>query len=336
MNEQLAARSPNKSGRVALSEDSIVEGVTLYVLTETPMDWRSGGCGTVCIAQRLTDKQTFAAKFIHLDRLNDEEKLRVIREIDNMEKVSKMVGCVSMEEHFQHYDFVMDELEEMQYGTRHEPGTAIVLILEYMDQGDLGSMILDGKLTDASIACTIFLQVIVGLHQLHQNNILHRDIGAGNILVNSNGLVKIGDFGFSNSYEGETRREDAVQTQLGTVCYRPPEIWRKERYGASADIFALGVLMFEAISQTWAFGDFQMETVKELMQNTAQPLGCEDPRVDALVAAMVDQNPRLRPTTSDLLRSEVMQEAYARLLNSFHERPNPEFQSALCGVMSSV
>jgi serine/threonine protein kinase len=269
MSIELQSRSRIMQGRVVRDLSSVVDGVSAYALVESLEEWRHGGFGIVSKVQRLSDRKPFIAKFIPLNLVNDDRNRSVIREIDNMERVTNIFACVKLEEHFLQDDFVSDLIEEEYHGNPvgvRPSGLAMVLIEEYMEGGDIGSLIARGVFsTNVKLACVVFLQVIVGLHQIHQLNMIHRDIGAGNILIDAtNRVVKIADFGFSNSYDGETRRLDAVQTQLGTISYRPPEVWMKERYGAPADIFALGVLMYEAIGQAWAFGEYDEANIKEL------------------------------------------------------------------------
>jgi serine/threonine protein kinase len=309
--------------RVVRDLSSVVDGVSSYALVESLEEWRHGGFGIVSKVQRLSDRKTFIAKFIPLNLVNDDCNRSVIREIDNMERVRDIFACVKLEEHFLQDDFVSDLIEEEYYGNPkglRPSGLAIVLIVEYMEGGDIGSLIARGVfLANVKLACVVFLQVIVGLHQIHQLNMIHRDIGAGNILIDAtNRVVKIADFGFSNSYDGETRRLDAVQTQLGTISYRPPEVWMKERYGAPADIFALGVLMYEAIGQAWAFGEYDEANIKDsVVGKEALALECSDEMVSQLVAQMLQQDPASRPTTSDILRTSVMRDAFENLKVAF-------------------
>ncbi|CUG05698.1 protein kinase, putative [Bodo saltans] len=346
MSLEIQAKSRIMQGRVVKDASNLVEGASAYVLEERLEDWRHGSFGTVSKVLRLSDQKILIAKFIHLNPANNELNLRVIREIDNMERVKHIFGCVKLEEHFLQDNFVQDLIEEEYHGKpvgSHPPSLAVVLILENMEGGDIGAMITRGVFhTNVEYACVVFLQVIVGLHQIHQLNMIHRDIGAGNVLVDADGhVVKIADFGFSNSYEGETRRLDAVQTQLGTVSYRPPEVWKNERYGASADIFALGVLMYEAIRQEWAFGEYDEATIKErVVGQTAYPLECGNEQVSLLVGQMLQQDPAARPTTGDILRSSVMQDAFEKLKHFFGGgNTNPlkeECRLAIEEVMDSI
>ena len=87
-----------------------------------------------------------------------------------------------------------------------------------------------------NVAANIFYQILLGMDFLHDQNVYHRDIKQGNILVSNKTTSKIIDFGFSVKGDGTK-----LTTYCGTPCYMSPEILRKNPYdGAQADIWALG------------------------------------------------------------------------------------------------
>lgn len=77
------------------------------------------------------------------------------------------------------------------------------------------------------------------LNGCHQSNIIHRDIKPENILVSSDGKYKLGDFGIAKITE-----KTATGTLTGTYSYMAPEIFNHQHYGASADIYSLGLVMY--------------------------------------------------------------------------------------------
>ena len=90
----------------------------------------------------------------------------------------------------------------------------------------------------------ILQRVLIGLRNLHQKSIIHRDIKSDNILVNSKGDVKLSDFGFSTQTNKTSSRRTSV---VGTICWMAPELVKstKKGYDAGVDIWSFGILAVE-------------------------------------------------------------------------------------------
>lgn len=84
-------------------------------------------------------------------------------------------------------------------------------------------------------------QILHGVHYLHQNRIIHRDLKLGNLFLNDDLVVKIGDFGLAAKieYDGERKK-----TLCGTPNYIAPEILNKKGHSFEVDIWSMGCIMY--------------------------------------------------------------------------------------------
>ena len=118
----------------------------------------------------------------------------------------------------------------------------IYLILEFASKGTLFDYIHYKKGLDEAEAFYYFIQSVNSVSFLHKNKIIHRDIKPENLLINSNNILKLCDFGWSVYLHSNKR-----VTFCGTVEYMAPEIVKNEGYDFSIDVWSLGVLLYELI-----------------------------------------------------------------------------------------
>jgi len=121
------------------------------------------------------------------------------------------------------------------------------VVTELMEGGSVDKIIqhkFPGGLKDQTLIATILKETLQGIKYLHQNNQIHRDIKAGNILIGSDGGVKISDFGVAAKLkEGKKRC-----TFIGSPCWMAPEVFeqnQKSGYDFKVDIWSLGITALE-------------------------------------------------------------------------------------------
>ena len=117
--------------------------------------------------------------------------------------------------------------------------------MEYLQGKTLKEKLENGPLgTEEAVG--IALQVARGLTRAHEHGIVHRDIKPANIIVTSEGLAKIVDFGLAK-LSGQTMVTQANST-LGTVAYMSPEQAKGGTADTYSDIWSLGVVLFEMLT----------------------------------------------------------------------------------------
>ena len=116
-------------------------------------------------------------------------------------------------------------------------------VYEYCDGGTLMDRLKKEHLLPEQKALQIFKSLLEAFKILNKNSIMHRDLKPQNIFF-SGDKVKLGDFGFCKGYKPE---ENLAKTMLGSPIYMAPEILKGEQYTSKADIWSLGVILYEMI-----------------------------------------------------------------------------------------
>ncbi|XP_019195446.1 PREDICTED: probable serine/threonine-protein kinase At1g54610 isoform X2 [Ipomoea nil] len=121
---------------------------------------------------------------------------------------------------------------------------SIYLVFEYMEH-DLSGLLScsEIKFSDSQIKC-FMKQLLSGLEHCHVKGIMHRDIKVSNILVNNEGILKIGDFGLANFVSA--RSKQPMTSRVVTLWYRPPELLLgATKYGETVDLWSAGCVFAE-------------------------------------------------------------------------------------------
>ncbi|XP_015594446.1 serine/threonine-protein kinase Nek5 [Cephus cinctus] len=160
----------------------------------------------------------------------------------------------------EHVEIVMNEvklLSKMEhtniityYGSWIENNKCFIL-MEYATKGTLYNLLSRRQHPlQQRDALYLFAQITLGVHHIHKQNVLHRDLKPGNIMLTGQNadVIKIGDFGISK----RINREDA-QTRVGTRMYMAPEVLRGHRYGYKCDIWSMGIILYEMLTLKFPF-----------------------------------------------------------------------------------
>ena len=119
----------------------------------------------------------------------------------------------------------------------------IYIVMEYCKYGDLRKFLKNKKINEYK-AQIIMKQLVSGLKYLYDNNIFHRDLKPQNILVAENCIIKITDFGLAK----ECENNNLSDTICGSPIYMAPEIIQKTKYNNKADIWSLGIILYELLT----------------------------------------------------------------------------------------
>jgi len=196
-----------------------------------------GGMGSVYEARHDVIGRRFAVKFLHAELASHPEILLRFR------REAQAAGSLENENIAAVTDF------------GSSPDGAPYIVMEFLEGEDLAKTLARNGPLPVARAAHILIQVCRGLFAAHGRGIVHRDLKPENLLLQQRGdggdLVKILDFGIAKLKSTEHRPEAATRTgiTLGTPYYMPPEQARGQKeLDERADIYALGVILFELLS----------------------------------------------------------------------------------------
>lgn len=121
---------------------------------------------------------------------------------------------------------------------------SLYLVFEYMEH-DLAGLAASPKIkfTEPQIKCYM-QQLLRGLEHCHSRGILHRDIKGSNLLIDDNGVLKIGDFGLANFFQHDQKQP--LTSRVVTLWYRAPELLLgATEYGVAIDLWSAGCILAE-------------------------------------------------------------------------------------------
>ncbi|CAK7322838.1 unnamed protein product [Dovyalis caffra] len=123
---------------------------------------------------------------------------------------------------------------------------SIYLVFEYMEHDITGLLSCpDVRFSESQIKCYM-KQLISGLDHCHSKGVMHRDIKGSNLLVNNEGILKVGDFGLANFCT--FGHKQPLTSRVVTLWYRPPELLLGSTdYGASVDLWSVGCVFAELL-----------------------------------------------------------------------------------------
>lgn len=220
-----------------------------------------------------------------------------------------------------------------------EAGMMAYIITEFCEGGDVGGALEKVKqceyippksneksyrptkqhFFEENIVASILIQVVVALHHLHvESRILHRDLKPQNLFLLKDGItVRIGDFGIVALLNTVG---DVAKDVCGSPLYMAPEVCSEKPHDGAADVWSLGVLLYEIMAQSRPFNAASMTALTQMvMKGKCTPLwertlsnkeGSEtlpySRELMELVMSMLTVDPKGRPTLRRLLRSRYI------------------------------
>ena len=178
------------------------------------------------------------------------------------------------------------------------------IVMEFVEGELLSSRVSKGALATRE-AVETGIQIADALDEAHTRGIIHRDIKSANLMRTERGLVKVLDFGLAKFVAGQAAAEvtraqmTLAGTVVGTVSYMAPEQALGKTVDGRADLFSLGVVLFEMLTGRVPFaGTTPTEIIDRILHEDAPPVSrfvtAIPPSVDAIVGRALEKAPEFR------------------------------------------
>ncbi len=228
-----------------------------------------GAFGTVVLVEDTVVEERLILKFLNPNVASDEEMMkRFVHELRYSRRIThKNVIRI--------YDFLY-------------VSGGYAISMEYFPSHTLGTEIANEKPMNPKKAAGYAMDICVGMIHAHQQGIIHRDLKPANILINDEGLLKIVDFGVAAAAKSGDTQLTKTGYVIGSPKYMAPEQILGKKVDERADIYSLGVILYEMLAGTppYSRGD-HMSVMYQHVQGKAAPLAEANPKVPAELAEIV-------------------------------------------------
>ena len=249
-----------------------------------------GAFGTVILVEDTIVGERLVLKFLNKNIATDEEMMqRFVHELRNSRKITHR-NVIRL------YDFLYLR-------------GFYAISMEYFPSHPLGAELLKREPLDLMRALRITDDIATGMSVAHHAGIVHRDLKPANILINDDDLVKIVDFGVSAAVNADTHLTKTGYV-IGSPKYMAPEQILGKDIDERADVYSLGVILYELLTGKPPYGDGdQMSVMYQHVQGKARPVKEVNPSipdpVNDLVRRMMVVDKLKRLQSMEDLRNEL-------------------------------
>ncbi len=188
----------------------------------------------------------------------------------------------------------------------HAAGTYYIA-MEYLDGRTLKELLVRNGPTPIPIAIDYARQILGALAFAHRNGIIHRDIKPHNIVVGSDGRLKVTDFGIARSGASQMTEAGSI---VGTAQYLSPEQARGAPVDPRSDLYSLGIVLYEMLTGQVPFtGDTPVEIAMKHLSQVPEPPSTLRPEVphdlDAVVMRALAKDPNQRYDSAEEMDADL-------------------------------
>ncbi len=193
------------------------------------------------------------------------------------------------------------------YNFGEQKKSGLFIVMEYVEGQDLKSLIAKSDRINPGIAAIIGREIARALAFAHSKGLIHRDVKPGNVMLSTGGEVKLMDFGIVREADSDLTSTGAL---MGTPSYMAPEQFLGEKVSPAADLFSLGVVIYEALTGEKPFrADSDTSLSKAIRTEKEKKVRTINPQVPGRLQKIVHQclkkDPLKRPQTAEDLAGEL-------------------------------
>ncbi|MAG56714.1 MAG: hypothetical protein CMJ83_10525 [Planctomycetes bacterium] len=275
-----------------------------------------GGMGAVYKAHDEKNDRPVAIKFLRMDGMADREA------ISRFKREGRKFGLL------RHANLVR------VYALGREHGR-IYIASEFVDGRNLFEILTEDGVFAVEWALEVCRDVANALQAAHEAQVIHRDLKPENIMIRADRVVKVLDFGIAKDLDASivlTRQG----TYIGTPAYSAPEQIRGEDIDHRADIFSLGVILYELLTGQVAFqGRHTTEVLKATLKEDPIPVSRLNESVVNPVARLIEKMIRKSPRRRIGTMKEVAEDT-DRLLTALADGYTDEEKSGIKTVLKKI
>ncbi len=235
-------------------------------------------------------------------RMNRVVAVKVLREVYSTDR--KFVTRFQMEARAASSLAHPNIVQVYDYGQSND---SYFIVMELIQGTDLRRFLRTHHVLEVEQAVAIAHDVALGLGAAHRRSIVHRDVKPQNIMLSSDGVIKLTDFGIASMYKDmSAERLTTTGMTLGTVQYYAPEQAQGEIVKPAADVYALGIVLYEMLTGKPPFdGDTPVSVAVRHIQDLPDPPSNKNPKIprglETLILRCLEKDPRDRYSDGDAL-----------------------------------